>query len=228
MTCGLRVTQDSVSSTNVVEIYLICYHLRTVSLPEMGCHLRVFKCLCFQLKNTFLCSFYHCAFFWASETLGTSCVCAVRTLLLFCPGKKLKINYQCAGLLTADITRMFGSDPHHLCIMYFFTSQGKNTFKTVKSYWILIKGSSKDPKQVYLVKLMVIYYLALWWWQCFCILKKNVCVRNSYTVFRYLYMQPLDSLNKWVLAEVCYWHYGKWKGLSGIYCICHRKFRSDP
>lgn len=93
-----------------------------------------------------------------------------------------------------------------LCIMYFFTSQGKNTFKTVKSYWILIRESSKDPRQVYLVKLMVIYYLALWWWQCFCTVKKNVCVRNSYIIFRYLYMQPLDSLNKWVLADVYYWH----------------------
>ena len=133
MACGLRVTQDSVSSTNLIEIYLSCYHLRPVSPPEMGCHLSIFVCLCFQLKNIFLYSFYHFAFFWTSETLSTSCVYAVRALLLFCPGKKLKTGYQCAGLLAVHIT-MFGSDPHHLCIVYFFTSQGKDTFKTVKLY----------------------------------------------------------------------------------------------
>jgi len=122
MACGLRVRQDSVSSTNLVEIYLICYHLRLVRPPEVGCHLRIFMCVCFQLKNIFLYSFYHLVVFWASETLSTSCVYAVSTLLLFCPGKKLKTAYQCAGFtkmtsqkcldLTLTTSALCISSPH--------------------------------------------------------------------------------------------------------------------
>lgn len=131
MARGLRVTQ---ASTSVVELYLICYHLRPVSPPDVGGRLRIFVCLCFQLKNIFLYRFYHLAFFWASETLSTSCGRAFRALWLFCPGENRETGYQCAGLLTADITKALGSAPHHLCITHLLTSRDKNAFKTVKSY----------------------------------------------------------------------------------------------
>lgn len=41
-------------------------------------------------------------------------------------------------------------------------------------------------------------------------------------------MEPPASPNQCVLAEVCYQHFGEQKGFSGIYWVCHRKFRSDP
>lgn len=41
-------------------------------------------------------------------------------------------NQPSARRLAMDIPEMFGSDPHHLYILYFFfTSQGKSTFKVL-------------------------------------------------------------------------------------------------
>lgn len=60
-------------------------------------------------------------------------------------------------------------------------------------------------------------------------LKKSL--RNSAIVFCNILgtcVEPPASPNKCVLAKVCYRHFGEQKGFSGIYSVCHRKFRSDP